>query len=659
MTSLQSNLDSELKTFANKFIFVEESPSKEHLKPFKHLAKVINTRGESLLHQACQVNHAGVVEWLLKAGASVDLQTKEGKNTPLHIAVAYKKEGAVEKIIKKISQNGNVNSILNMKNGDGNSPLHLASNGTDEVSKRIRQKLIAAGSDPFVTTFDGKTSQEIHDHYAGQEKSLIDEKFGEFKRRFAQPTGQEEPPKEELGEFAAYATKTNSDDETLLHIAASVDQPKIIGWLVRQGAKIDHQDGNGNTPLHIATVMNRTRVVRTLCQKIQDKKVLNRQNNEGQTALHYASQNDDIYNILVEAGAKETISDHSQDTPETLRRKHQESLQKAKEEVEKEQKLALERIVTMKRRYTEVISNERLKNYIRDSVDFSARCDWIYINHFDEGKNSFFNRDTYRDLAENWGRVFDYFNPVGKFPEDFFENTDAIELLRKMKKATPDDLSPDLYPFHEEQIKRFSEHVQRRYEAVRDKEIPVSNSIRENAFERYPELAEEIFIERFKEDDVGVVRTFLISNLYPNLRVNFRINGDPLPYFAAKNNCYLTFSWLRSFYPGCEDMKSKKGESVVDYAIRTKKVLILMILDYHSDKLLGPQKYLDHYEMLDEQGKRGIFQALEQGCYEELPYILKYTPPTSEEIIELKNLMESNQDDHYRCWRWQRCLYLI
>lgn len=74
--------------------------------------------------------------------------------------------------------------------------------------------------------------------------------------------------------------ETNETNETNVE--------SIIDALLKQGADINHQNGNGNTPLHVAVLENKSYIVNFLLEKGADPNI---KNNENQTPLDIANTN--------------------------------------------------------------------------------------------------------------------------------------------------------------------------------------------------------------------------------------------------------------------------------------------------------------------------------------------------------------------------------
>ncbi len=86
----------------------------------------------------------------INKGADVNIKNGDGK-TPLHIAVEKNYEDIVRLLLQK-------NADLNTKDNNGNTPLHIAvKNGNYFVVK----ELLRAGADKNIKNNEGKTALDI------------------------------------------------------------------------------------------------------------------------------------------------------------------------------------------------------------------------------------------------------------------------------------------------------------------------------------------------------------------------------------------------------------------------------------------------------------------------------------------------------------------
>uniref|UniRef100_A0A670I346 Uncharacterized protein n=1 Tax=Podarcis muralis TaxID=64176 RepID=A0A670I346_PODMU len=81
----------------------------------------------------------------------------------------------------------------------------------------------------------------------------------------------------------------NSEDETLLHIAAAHGHTEIIDYLIGRGAKLEVKDKKGRTPLHRAAERGHGEAVKMLLQLGANMYTLDQEGKKLLTPLHVAS----------------------------------------------------------------------------------------------------------------------------------------------------------------------------------------------------------------------------------------------------------------------------------------------------------------------------------------------------------------------------------
>jgi ankyrin repeat protein len=124
----------------------------------------------------------------------------------------------------------------------------------------------------------------------------------------AAQTGQLELLKT-LGAAQANFKATTLDGQTALHLAAIGGQVEVVVWLWEQGLDPLQKDGMGQQVLHCAVHHGRVAVVKqvlSLATPIQTNALVQGQDNDGKTPLHYAGFQPDpeVVRLLVKAGAE-------------------------------------------------------------------------------------------------------------------------------------------------------------------------------------------------------------------------------------------------------------------------------------------------------------------------------------------------------------------
>jgi ankyrin repeat protein len=113
---------------------------------------------------ACFFGHPDSAEYLVKAGAPVNAQSRNGlKAAPIQSAAA----GGHRKIVKMLLDH---NADPNIREQGGYTPLHAAAENNDEEMIRI---LLYGGADLTIKSNDGKTALDIALDAGHEKASLI------------------------------------------------------------------------------------------------------------------------------------------------------------------------------------------------------------------------------------------------------------------------------------------------------------------------------------------------------------------------------------------------------------------------------------------------------------------------------------------------------
>lgn len=110
------------------------------------------------------------------------------------------------------------------------------------------------------------------------------------------------------------------EGEAALHQAAAGGHEEMVAWMLRHGAQADIGGQFDMTPLIYACKGGRVGVVRIFAQHLGAKRLDERDDEEGWTALHQAARRGraDTVRALLFAGADPSITDWSGRTPRTL-----------------------------------------------------------------------------------------------------------------------------------------------------------------------------------------------------------------------------------------------------------------------------------------------------------------------------------------------------
>uniref|UniRef100_A0A8D8K462 Ankyrin-3 n=1 Tax=Culex pipiens TaxID=7175 RepID=A0A8D8K462_CULPI len=263
-----------------------------------------DAKGLTPLHHAAKCGNLEVLQLLLREGADVNAEDSNG-NTSLH----YADEGGGHVVSFLIEYS----SDINHKNMDGDTPLHFSS---QKIEPEISKILLAKRACPDLTNSDGNTPLQlaIIDLYVVNEIGP----FSIWKERLhlleiAQL----------LIDHSFELNRQNNNGDTALHLAVSKGEFEIVKALIAREAEISltnkrevnrpsssisknasihRTNKDGNTPLQLTIKeMYRSRcldgtdisfeidrLMKIAQLLIDHASKLDRQNNNGDTALHLA-----------------------------------------------------------------------------------------------------------------------------------------------------------------------------------------------------------------------------------------------------------------------------------------------------------------------------------------------------------------------------------
>ncbi|KAL7185560.1 hypothetical protein ACSBR2_027494 [Camellia fascicularis] len=222
------------------------------------VTQVKNSKGDLVFHLSVSVGHLSTINLLassLRQNEFMDLSKEQNKdmNTALHAAL---KKHHKEVAFFLINADPEVSLFLN---SEGKSPLYMAAEAgwADLVKLMMGSKLVAIGSD------------YVNDRING--KSLVHAAF----------TGKSRDSSELL----------NKQGQNIVHVVAKNGKDNVIKYVLKTlelEKFVNERDEKGNTPLHLATMHWRPKIVNSLTW---DKKVrLELVNDAGLTALDVAEK---------------------------------------------------------------------------------------------------------------------------------------------------------------------------------------------------------------------------------------------------------------------------------------------------------------------------------------------------------------------------------
>ena len=233
--------------------------------------------GETALHLAARYGHDDVVKSLLESQSEINTRDNDGW-TPLYSAVYAGKSSVVELLI-----NHKPPADPNISDSDGATPLHLAApkGKPDLVELLLKSKNPAPDLD--LRDDHSRTALELVDTESDLDTFYL--------------ILDHMSPKQ--------IDSPGADNFTHLSSAACEGREGIVLKLLEKGADINSLDGDGWSPLQVASYFGKIDIVRTLL-KHEPKLEIDSKDPKGETALLKASAQNhkDIVDLLIYYKAK-------------------------------------------------------------------------------------------------------------------------------------------------------------------------------------------------------------------------------------------------------------------------------------------------------------------------------------------------------------------
>ncbi|XP_033631150.1 transient receptor potential cation channel subfamily A member 1-like [Asterias rubens] len=308
-----------------------------------------DNEGNSLLHAAAKNGHAKLVEFLLRNGASVDVQKNSGQ-TPLHLAAVMgfvdmaammiEYEATIEyqddelmtplhkasmfnrlPMVKLLLENG---AKINAVGKDGFTPLLLAcwKGHADVVRELVAQKADITIKDHQLKTclhwcvemghcelvdiiIESETGSELMEHQ---------DKLDHSPMHYSAEIGNKQLMEMLISKGAKGGTR-NVDEKTPLHIAAQFGHLSCVETFLKNFPNfLNDDDVDGNTPLLLASRGGHHCVILFLLGMGAD---IYKRNDEWKTVLSLAAQLNRMHTIavLIEHNADINAQDRDKNTP--------------------------------------------------------------------------------------------------------------------------------------------------------------------------------------------------------------------------------------------------------------------------------------------------------------------------------------------------------
>ena len=216
----------------------------------------VDTWGSIPLHEATFKNDLDSMMVLIRSGTMVDAKSKDGL-TPLHVAARDGFADAAEALVSH-------KASLSEKTKYGETPLHLAA---WKGHAKVVQYLLAKGADVGQINEEGRAAIHIAAAEGHQKVAEVLLKGGAEINGLSKGEASITPiglalfaEKASMIEFllakgSAIDVKISNQhirNATLLHVAATRGDERVVDLLLRHKAKIDVKDGALGTPLHWA-----------------------------------------------------------------------------------------------------------------------------------------------------------------------------------------------------------------------------------------------------------------------------------------------------------------------------------------------------------------------------------------------------------------------
>ena len=223
---------------------------------------------------AIKYNKKEIINTLLLYGANVNIQDKDG-NTSLHFALKFKH---YELLTTLLHYGGDINII----NHEGVSIFESADNDEKDILSTTESLVDTRAYNIFETARLGDLNRLVHSYSKHQQ-----------------------------------LLQSNSDGQSILHLAVLSNNIKAVLYLLNKGLNIDAEDNDGLTPLILS--MSHARYLNVALLLLDRHASVEHSSGKGHSALSVAirNSNPEGAKVLIKRGANINVADNAH-TPLTL-----------------------------------------------------------------------------------------------------------------------------------------------------------------------------------------------------------------------------------------------------------------------------------------------------------------------------------------------------